>query len=303
MTTDLETTLERLLGDALTGRPPSQAPELALSHNDSPTVQVAAAVLSCLAAHDEAGALGAAEALLGEPPLRGPLEVKLGLLAARLADKAGDAPLAARFREGLPNAAPASLPDALGEALLSPYLTGAALTEPFEELPDASLESPAFFPDAAPRYEPRYEPHFEPLSASGEEVPARTYLVPVRHLKDAESATFALYEATLADITYGGPLGRKGAGGPYADLVLEFGPDADAPLGTLEPAALGVRLVFRGSRAVDTFSAAAGTLFDVELSPFERRVYFKLRVPAVWTAAGVPLELVWANLECCVLLT
>ena len=147
------------------------------------------------------------------------------------------------------------------------------------------------------------ETGFYPFSTT-EQTNTRTYFVLVRKLTDPEVAAFAIFNATLADITDGGDYGlRDERGELYADLLLDFNEDALGLLASLDPARLMLRFVFQHSEVYETFSVEDGSLFDIEASLEEKRLYFKLRVPHAWEAAQVPLDGVWSNLECCVVLS
>lgn len=145
---------------------------------------------------------------------------------------------------------------------------------------------------------------FIPVARDGDEA-LRLYSVQVRQLLEARTARFAVSRATLVDLSEGGAA-------PYADLLLDFG-DADSGitdigdtigdpplLARLGAEPLGLRFVFSGAEEVETFTTVDGTLFDTEVSPAEGRLYFKLRLPERWRAAG-PLHAFWSRLECCVL--
>lgn len=282
---------------------PTTPAEAALRGEDLFLLRVAADMLNCLVEGDAAGALEAASPALELPFVPEPLEGRVYLLAFRLAERVGDerrGRFAAFYEASREHFADAYALLGLGEALLDPHVS--ALFEGALTPPDAvaiPLSTPAL-PDGSG---PARVGGYLPFANAGHETPTRTYLVQVRKLTDPRIAAFAIHPATLADITDGGDLGREdGRGGHYADLVLDFG-DAPDLLRALEPDDLALRLVFGHSGEFEPFAVADGTLFDAEVVPEEGRLYFKLRVPSAWAAAGIPLTAIWPNLESVVLLS
>ncbi len=160
-------------------------------------------------------------------------------------------------------------------------------------------------PDSYPGFFAAPPPYaFVPFASADHEMSTRAYVVQVRKLIDPRVAAFALHRATLVDITDGDAWGREDENGRrYADLVLDFGQGALPLLRELSAYDLTVRLIFRDSEAFESFSVAEGTLFDLEVSPEEGRLYFKLRLPTAWIAADLPLQAVWSTLESCVLIS
>jgi hypothetical protein len=142
------------------------------------------------------------------------------------------------------------------------------------------------------------------LPFSGSEASTRTYFVLVHKLIDPRVAAFAILKATLADITDGGDYGRIGDHGAlYADLLLDFDEDPRELLDSLNLDKLALRLVFKSSDTFEAFSTHEGTLFDLEASAEESRLYFKLRVPQAWVAAQLPLFAIFSSVESCVLIS
>lgn len=284
-------------------------------------------MLAALAAGDERAALEAAAGLHLEAAVC-LLEGQPYLLAAQLATRLESAGVgtgsgsAAAFgqlyQDYLDHSVMLSALEALSGMLASPYLTeldevgqdnavqngvrqdGAGQDDVRQDAkPGADSGSAAFYLPL-----PLPEAVFSPLSNAPQDDALRTYIVQVRQLTDAATADFAVFSAVLADLTDGGVFGRENRGGErYADLLLEFGREAAYLLGSLDPVTLSMRFVFRGSSEFEMFSAQSGTLYGLEVSLDEYRLYFKLKIPAAWAAAEVPLHLIWANLESCVLLS
>jgi hypothetical protein len=123
----------------------------------------------------------------------------------------------------------------------------------------------------------------------------RAYVVTLRHLQDARTATFAVHRVTWHAL--------ESEDVAIADLVLAFEGDAAAMLRSLDPETLRLRLFFGDGPAYDEFATTDATLFDVEINPHEARIYLKLRRPAAWDATGLAPSDMWRHLRSCVLIT
>jgi len=234
----------------------------------------------------EATALEGLRALLEAPLLPHPLDAAPERFGARLARAQGDLESAARFAERADAYetafASAAALEGVGALHLVPSLAAGLV-------PDTSAATTAWQPVVAPS---TFVAH-----AASREATTRAYVVTVRHQSAGADPRFAVYGATLSDITdVDEPLPSQ------ADLVLAFTDDAAAMLRRLDPERLELRLVFDGSSTYDAFSSLSGSLRDVEPAPSEGRLYLRLRVPAAWRAAGITLDAIWSNLESCVLL-
>jgi hypothetical protein len=265
------------------------------------SLRLAADALAHVAHKDLKAALRVAREVLELPLALEPFEGTLELLGAHLAKKLDDDELQARFKrrydESIERFSRGRALLGLTDALADPYVAS-VLSEAFEKT--ISVQEDVAEP-SIPHY-PVLGSAFLPFS--GSEASTRTYFVLVHKLIDPRVAAFAILKATLADITDGGDYGRVGdSGALYADLLLDFDEDPRELLGSLNLDKLALRLVFKSSDAFEAFSAHDGSLFDLEASPDERRLYFKLRVPQAWVAAQLPLSIVWPNVESCVLIS
>lgn len=249
-------------------------------------------------------ALAALRPALDLPHSSDPFVGTVYCLGEHLAEQAGNGEARAHFAACRERLDAVEALQGLGELLAAPGLSGAlegAAAWGAAQPGDANGGDGD--PHPVPLFPPGPVGGYVPLSSAGHETPARAYLVQVRRLTDPRVAQFAIVPSTLVDLTDGDALGREdGRGGRYADLVLDFG-DAPGLLREVEPDDLALRLVFERSGEFEPFSAADGTLFDVEAVPEEGRLYFKLRVPGAWAATGLPLEAIWPNVESVVLLS
>ncbi|MBX3144495.1 MAG: hypothetical protein KF813_12100 [Trueperaceae bacterium] len=260
-------------------------------------IEVAESALSALAASDRAGALTALGAVLAAPLRPSPFDTALEELGVKLALDAVDEAAHGRFRQ---RSEAYEAVFGAGEALQAVSLLNADhdLVAWLDELLD--LED-ALEPDVGdiPRAEaglgigrPDVASYFTPMA--GEDAPDEL-VVKLRHLVDARTATFAEHNVHWHEI--------PGEDLAVSDLVLSFEPDAEPLLRSLDPEALRIRLFFGEGPAYDEFSAAQGTLSDVEVNPPENRIYMKLRWPTEWRALGVSSAQIWSRLEYCVLIS
>ena len=270
-------------------------------------LRLAADALERVAHEDQEGALEAAREAKGLPLSPEPFEGVLDLFAARLAERVGDRDarvlFEGRYRDYRDRFSQLEALRGLDSLIADPYVSSvleSALeaSAPAERQEGANMDYiPFSWTTLAP------QTALYPFNTS-EETSARTYIVLVRKLTDPVVAAFAIFEATLADITDGGDYGlRNEKGELYADLLLDFDEDALELLKSLDPDRLALRFVFQHSDVFETFAAEAGSLFDIEISPEEKRLYFKICIPHAWEAAQVPLHGVWSNLESCVVLS
>lgn len=255
-------------------------------------LKLAVDALFFVAQGDLAQALATLTASLVLPLEPEPLEGELERFGAYLAKRLDEPELHARFTERYASYrehfAAAHALRGLGEVLLS--------SPPTSDAPEREATQPPVDTPLSPGRA------MQPFAGSSAEQSAPTYIVLVRKLIDATSATFAFFTATLADIT--GEVADEAQPTPrYADLVLAFDDDASELLAQIEPLQLVIRIVFRDSPRFESFAVADGTLFDVECAVSERRLYLKLRVPTGWRAAQLPLEAIWSNVESVVLLS
>lgn len=265
-------------------------------------LRVTADVLYAIARQDHLSALECARGLQAYTLAFDPFEGRSFRLAARLASQlqGQDADYFEKRYQTYQSRSRCVLAlEALGEALASPYLATVKEVDSPEASGTRGVVSsidPWILTTPAPST-------FLPLSNTSRESSTRTYTVLVRKLIDPTTAAFAVFPATLADLTDGGPYGRENRRGElYADLLLEFGSEALSLL-ALDLDGLSTRFVFKGSHDYETFSVQDETLFDLEVAADECRLYFKLKIPPAWLAAELPLHLVWANIEGCVLLS
>lgn len=267
-------------------------------------LRVTADILYAIARQDHLSALDSARKLQAYTRDSDPFEGRSFRLAAQLAAQLQDQDAAeyfeGRYQSYQDRRQWISALEALSEALASPYLATDEEPEPAEAGGTESVTSPSeYWLPAVPT-----PAAFLPFSNTRQEPPTRTYIVLVRKLTDPTTAAFAVFPATLADLTDGGAYGRENRHGElYADLLLEFGSEALSLLGSLDLDALSIRFVFKASREFETFSIQDNTLFGLETAIDECRLYFKLKVPPAWLAAELPLHLIWANIESCVLLS
>ena len=236
---------------------------------------------------------------LGSDPFAG----KTFLLAAQLAARHGDAEMfdhyEERYQQSISDDTFLPMLEALSIALASPYMSEIENQDTTGEQESLNATSPELSWLSQPT-----PTAFLPLSNAHQEPLTRTYIVWVRKLADPTTAAFAVHPATLGDLTDGGAYGREDRHGElYADLLLEFSTQALPVLESLDLDDLVLRLVFKASREYESFSVLDQTLFGLETSLEEQRLYFKLKVPPAWLAAEIPLHLVWTNLESCVLLS
>ncbi len=274
-------------------------------------LSIARRALWAIADGDNAKALTILSEVL-EAPLRPcPFEARLEELGARLAT-ADDAVLAARFlerrqiyRQRFAN----------GEALIGlSVLVGDpeamdALAATLE--PGVAAAAGWFTMDAAPGFDhpatdaadvlgrsPAPAPGFVPFAVGDEHdrpASANAYVVTVRHLEDARTATFAVYRVNWHEL--------EGVDPAVSDLVLSFETPAAELLRRVDPERLRLRLFFGDGPAFDELSTTDRSLFDVEVNPPENRIYLKLRRPPVWSALGLPPAELWRHLHSCVLIT
>ncbi len=236
-------------------------------------------------------ALLALRPLLDTPLRPSPFETALEDVGARLAADTGDATLLQAFLERR-------------RAYLRRFSGGAALhgLGVLLERPD-SLDALASMVDGADDEPVVHAPPPLPLPAPSGFVPfgaspepdTPAYVVTLRHLQDARTATFAVHrvvwhELESDDVT-------------LSDLVLAFESDAAPMLRSIDPETLRLRLFFGDGPAYDEAAIAEGTLFDVEINPPEGRIYLKLRRPAAWNATELPPAALWRQLRSCVLIT
>lgn len=253
-------------------------------------LRAACDLLAATLAGERARALALAHTLLELPLTADPFGDDLFALAGAVAEAAGGdpRPFAAQRRRYEARFGGVRAVAGLGNLLSDPRLL--AMLEDTRAAPDApTLTVPLTPPEGG----------FIPVARDGDEA-LRLYSVQVRRLLEARTARFAVTRATLVDLS-------EGSAAPFADLLLDFGgPEIGdthgdpALLARLNAEPLGLRFVFSGAEEVETFSTADGTLFDTEVSNAEGRLYFKLRLPERWRAAG-PLHAFWSRLECCVL--
>jgi hypothetical protein len=246
------------------------------------SLRLAGDLLEAVLTRDHDTSLRVAQALLELPLRADPFGGELFMLAAAVTESAGGDPRPFRAQR---ERYQARFGRARAVAGLGRVLGDPQLLEMLENVADAPAEVPLSVPHSPP------EGGFVPFAGGEDELP-RSYPVEVRWLLEPRTARFTVTVATLVDLSGGD--GRFADG--LADMFLDFG---DVPLPD-EP--LGLRFIFTGAEAVETFAAADGTLFDTEVALSEGRFYFKLRLPESWQAAPWPRHALWSRLECCVLL-
>lgn len=285
---------------------------------------LALSALRALAEERSADALALLSVLLDDPVAATGLATQLEELGARLAGSLGQERLAVRFLErraayrqrygpahavdlvtGL-LADPEWLADV--EAMLGvevgagPPVRLAEASGPTAEQgrwpgPRAQHQRSGFVPFAR---EPRTPgapgggpPGHHP-DAHGEDE-AMAYLVTLRHLDEARTASFSAHRIGWHELD-------SGLAG-VSDLVLSFEQGAEGLLRQVDPEALSLRLFFGDGPGYDEFTTSSGSLFDVEANPTELRIYLKLRRPPAWSATGLPAAELWRQLSSCVLIT
>lgn len=255
----------------------------------------AAATVAAVAGGAPELALRVVRPILDAPLRPSPFETALEEAGARLASDAGDAPLALAFLE---RRRAYQSRFALGAALLGlgVLLERPAWADALEPADGADVAADA--PDRGAHAFPTpvgapAPSGFVPFAAADPETPA--YVVTLRHLRDARTATFAVHRVAWHD------LGSDDAG--LSDLVLAFENDAGPMLRAVDPERLRLRLFFGDGPAYDEAATSDGTLFDVEVNPPEGRIYVKLRHPAAWQATDLPPTELWRHLRSCVLIT
>ncbi|MBA2668499.1 MAG: hypothetical protein H0U69_15855 [Trueperaceae bacterium] len=228
-----------------------------------------------------------------DAPLRpSPFETLLEEAGARLASGIGDGELAARFLERRhaylarfgAGAVLAALAACVSETDLLDDL--AATLGPTPDAAQPAIAPPSPVAHAAGGFVP---------FAANQEAERPAYVVTVRHLEDARTATFAVHRVTWHDLEAPDPT--------LSDLVLAFEADAVGMLRRLDPEALRLRLFFGDGAAFDEVGTSNGSLFDVEVNPAEGRIYLKLRQPVAWLATDLPAAEIWSHLHSCVLIS
>jgi hypothetical protein len=253
----------------------------------------ATAAVRALAAGDTEPALAVLERVLDAPLLPSPLESLLEEVGALLARNADAPALAHRFLERR-----RAYRQRFGEGAALYGLVG-LLSEPerFAQL-DLATRTGDDEPAAAspPEAHDRGVPvrGFVPFSDDGEAA-ASAYVVTLRHLEDATTASFAVHRVVWHDLESEDP--------SISDLVLAFERDARSMLRTIDPETLRLRLFFGDGPAYDEVASSDGSLFDVEVNPLEGRIYLKLVRPTAWRATELPPAELWRHLTSCVLIT
>lgn len=252
----------------------------------------ARSALEAIAAGAHAKALLALQPVLDAPLRPSPFETALEDVGARLASVVGDetqlqAFLARRHAYTRRFARGAAL-QGLGVLLERPDWLDALDTAhgPEDDEPVARAAGPSL---------PLPSPSGFVAFAASPEPDTPAYVVTLRHLQDAPTATFAVHRVAWHDL--------ESDDATLSDLVLAFESDAGAMLRSLDPETLRLRLFFGDGPSYDEVATANGTLFDVEVNPPEGRIYLKLRRPAAWGATGLPPAELWRNLRSCVLIT
>lgn len=251
----------------------------------------ARAALEAIAAGERPEALVALRPLLAAPLRPSPFETALEDVGVRLAADAGDASLLQAFLERrrayTQTFGTGAALHGLGVLLERPALFD-ALASALDLADDEPIHhAPAPLPPPAPS-------GFVPFAAPTDpDTPA--YVVTLRHLQDAPTATFAVHRVAWHDL--------ESDDVTVSDLVLAFESDAGPMLRSLDPETLRLRLFFGDGPSYDEAATADGTLFDVEINPPEGRIYLKLRRPAAWGATDLPPAELWRHLRSCVLIT
>jgi hypothetical protein len=248
------------------------------------------AALIAINAGARADALAALLPLLDAPLRPSPFETALEEVGARVAADLGDAALLQAFLERRRAYARRF---AGGAALIG---MGMLLERPasFDSLASTADEDAHEVHQPAPSLPLPAPSGFVPFAAEADP-DTRAYVVTLRHLQDARTASFAVHRVAWHDL--------ESDDVAVSDLVLAFENDAGAMLRAIDPETLRLRLFFGDGPAYDEAATAEGTLFDVEVNPPEGRIYLKLRRPAAWGATGLPVAELWRNLRSCVLIT
>lgn len=260
-------------------------------------LELAREALQAIAVGEGERALGLLLPLLARPMVPSPFETALEEVGARLAMAAGDSLLATRFVERRQvywqrfSGGAALL--GLSRLLADPeaFETVAAALETALDDGDPWMPEPAAGSRAGPKA--GVEPGFEPFAM--EEAQANAYVVTLRHLEDARTASFAVHRVGWHEL--------EGDDPEVSDLVLSFEPSAADMLRGLDPEMLCLRLFFGDGPAFDEVSTADGSLFEVEINPPESRIYLKLRRPPAWSATNLAAAELWRHLRSCVLIT
>lgn len=246
------------------------------------SLRLAGDLLGAVLERDHAASLRVAKALLELPLRADPFGGELFALAAAVTESAGGDPRPFRAQQGRYQA---RFGQGRAVAGLGRVLGDPQLLEMLENVADAPVQVSLNVPHSPP------EGGFVPFAGGEDELP-RSYPVEVRRLLEPRTARFIVAAATLVDLS------PEASGEEIADMFLDFG---DAPL-PLPDEPLGLRFIFTGAEAVETFGTADGTIFDTEVALSEGRFYFKLRLPKRWRSAAWPRHALWSRLECCVLL-
>ncbi len=290
--------LRPLLAAAAAGRPTTAPPLLPPSAGAPHEAALQAdeelawgrAALAAIAAGTRDQALVALRPLLDAPLRPSPLETTLEDLGARLAADEGDRALLHAFLE---RRRAYMQRFALGAALLGleMLLERPAALDTLSTPIDGEVDRVVAPPPPPP---PPSVSGFVPFAAVPDPRTA-AYVVTLRHLEDARTATFAVHRVAWHDL--------ESADVGLSDLVLAFESEAAPMLRSIDPEMLRLRLFFGDGPAYDEAATADGTLFDVEINPPEGRIYLKLRRPAAWNATGLPPAELWRHLRSCVLIT
>lgn len=252
----------------------------------------ARAALTALAARAPTDALRVLRDVLEAPLRPSPFETALEDVGVRLAAAEGDAALLHAFLERrrayTQRFGGGAALQGLGALLELPESLDALASTLGGDDPVAHAQAP--LPSSA-----RVSPSgFVPFAASPD--PATpAYVVTLRHLQDARTATFAVHRVAWHDL--------ESDDATLSDLVLAFESDAGPMLRSIDPETLRLRLFFGDGPAYDEAATVDGTLLDVEVNPPEGRIYLKLRRPAAWGATDLPPAELWRNLRSCVLIT
>lgn len=294
--------------------PPVAHPAWLQAHHE---ISLARGLLNAMVEDRLQDALVLANTILAAPMRPSPLETLLEELGAKLAAAAGDSELQLAlvsrrdaylqrysFGAALVGAAAVAQPGRVGEQILDllepgPVQTAVAADE--DEVVAATSTSPDDHDrrpagnDLAPLAD--LGPSTSSFTPFAAEYEPRTnaYVVTLRHLQEARTATFAVHRVHWHDLDSDDPR--------VSDLVLAFEDDASSMLRSVDPELLSLRLFFGDGPAYDEVSTSNGSLFDVEVNPAEGRIYLKLLRPPAWSATDLPPADLWSNLRSCVLIT